>query len=313
MEWFVSSLFFFLPAMVFSQKINKFYDYQWKETTSATASYFATIEKTDSGWHRSDFYIDGGTKQMDGYYTDSACKIPQGRFVFYHPNRMLSSQGIYVNGKKQGLWLSYYSNGLMSDSITYQDGQMIGTNLQWHRTGYASDSTNLNEDGSGVKVSWFDNGNVSFAGIFSKSHMPYGKWKYYHKNGKLSDVEIYNHGQLVEKKYYDEQEKLLRDTVNHDRPAEFPGGLLAWQKYLEKKLTFPKKYRIINSDMVVIVIDATIDENGKLTDIETRVPFHPVFNKIALEVMTKSPAWLPAVDHNRRVKCHISQPIEFSQ
>jgi|SRR5579871_2113274 len=308
-----SALFLIISVTCFCQKTEKYYDYQWKETNASSASFFAIIEKTDSGWHRMDFYIDGGTLQMEGFYKDSACKINHGRFSFFYPNRKLQSEGLYLDGKKEGVWLSFYSDGLMSDSISYKDGTPVGISLRWWRNGFLSDSSNLNVDGSGVEVSWFDNGSVSFAGYFSEGHQPYGKWKFFHKNGNNSAVEVYNYGKLVEKQYFDENQNLLKDTINKDKPAEFPGGLKAWQVYLEKKLQFPDQFKITNSDMVVIVVDATINEDGKLSDIEIRVPFHPAFNKIAIDVMKKSPPWIPAVEHNRKVKYRISQPIEFSQ
>ncbi|MBS1917090.1 MAG: hypothetical protein JST87_12505 [Bacteroidetes bacterium] len=313
MKILLISLFLIISATCFCQKIEKYYDYQWKETSASSASFYAIIEKTDSGWHRTDFYIDGGSLQMEGFYKDSACKISHGRFSFFYPNRKLQTIGMYKDGKKQGVWLSFYSDGLMSDSLTYDNGTLAGICMQWYRTGYASDSSNLNEDGSGTKVSWFDNGNVSFAGYFSQGHRPHGKWKFFHRNGNLSETEVYDHGRLLEKQYYNENQKLLQDTTNKDKPAEFPGGLKAWQIYLERKLQFPEQFKITNSDMVVIVVDATINEDGKLSDIETRVPFHPAFNKIAMDVMKRSPTWIPAIDHNRKVKYHISQPIMFTQ
>lgn len=52
----------FLLAIIFSletlaQKIEKFYVYQWKDTTPANARFYGIIEKTDSGWHRRDYFI----------------------------------------------------------------------------------------------------------------------------------------------------------------------------------------------------------------------------------------------------------------
>jgi hypothetical protein len=54
--------------------------------------------------------------------------------------------------------------------------------------GYLSDSAMYNPDGSGIHVSWFDNGNPSSAGYLAAGYKPRGRWKYFHKNGNLSAV-----------------------------------------------------------------------------------------------------------------------------
>jgi hypothetical protein len=36
-------------------------------------------------------------------------------------------------------------------------------------------------------------------------------------------------------------------------------------------------------------------------------------DKIALDVIRKSPLWKPEMDHNRRAKAYLQQPITFLQ
>lgn len=52
--------------------------------------------------------------------------------------------------------------------IIYSMGRQIGKSLSWHPNGYPNDSIYLNEDRSGVHVSWFNNGIPSAAGRYSK-------------------------------------------------------------------------------------------------------------------------------------------------
>jgi hypothetical protein len=85
-----------------------------------------------------------------------------------------------------------------------------------------------------------------------------GLWLSFHPNGMLSDstvydngnqigtslswyatVEIYDHGKLQDKQYFDETRTALVDTTNKDRGAVFKGGSKDWLKYLENHLTFP--------------------------------------------------------------------------
>jgi antitoxin component YwqK of YwqJK toxin-antitoxin module len=307
----------FLLAIIFSletfaQRIEKYYDYRWRDTTPENARFYATIEKTDSGWNRHDYFILEKSLQMKGTYEDSACKKQNGEFHYFHSNGSLWQAGRYIHGKKDGLWVSYHFNGMMSDSTTYSNGHRIGVSCGWYENGYPSDSSAWNADGSGVEVGWFDNGIPSYAGNYGPREKKQGKWMYYHRNGKPSAIELYKEGVLIDKQYLDEQGNVT-DTVNKDRRASYPGGLKSWQKYLGNQLYFPTNYKLVNGDKAIVVIDAIIDEEGNVTNVTVGTPFHPAFDKIAVDVIRKSRQWEPAIQHNRKVQSKIKQPVFFAQ
>lgn len=296
----------------FAQKIEKYYDYNWKETVPEKARFFSLLEKTDSGWHCRDYFIHERSLQMDGFYEDADEKIKNGNFHFFHPNGNLMQTGKYVHGKKEGVWLSYHQNGMMSDSAYYSAGNPVGVKLGWYNNGYPSDSSFWNSDGTGIEIRWFDDGTPSSAGRFTEWKNPNGKWQFFHRNGKLSSLETYNNGLLLKKEYYDENGNPA-DTNNIDRSAVFPGGISAWSKYLGKHLYFPDQYKFVNGDEAVVVVSAAIDEKGMITDVEVTTPFHKDFDRIALDVVKKSPKWIPAVQHNRHVKYRFRQAVTFHQ
>ncbi|HXB95518.1 MAG TPA: energy transducer TonB [Puia sp.] len=303
-----------LPSFaVTAQKTQQFYDYQWKETDVAHARFYSVLEHTDSGWRRLDYFLHGPTLQMAGLYEDSSCKFPSGDFVYVYPNGNLETKGRYLHHKKQGLWLTWHPNGMMADSAVYDNGNPVGTRLGWYANGYPSDSSVYNADGSGVQVHWFDNGNPSSAGILASGSKKNGKWKFFHKNGMVSAIELYDHGLLQQRQYFDESGKPVLDTTNRDRQAEFKGGTSAWLKFLDKHLDFPADYRIANSDEAAVVITMTVDEDGKVTDAYVSTPFYPPFEKMALAAIRRSPSWEPAIDHNRRVSAVFTQPVVFQQ
>lgn len=307
-------IFFLLTLSIpsFSQKIEKFYTYDWKETTAPYARFYALIEKQDSLWQRRDYYIYERKLQMEGYYKDSNCSIAHGAFRYYHSNGRLESAGKYTDGKKSGTWLGYHSNGMMEDSMSFQNGKITGIYLGWHRNGYQSDSAFYLPDGSGTAISWFDNGVPSHAGKYTAETKPHGTWTFFHRNGKLSSREVYDHGKLLSMICYDEKGQ-PDDTIGTDRPAEFPGGIKGWQKFMNRHLYFPDQYTIVNSDKIVVVIIAQIDEEGNVTNTEVEVSFHPDFDKIALNIFKRSPKWAPAMSHNRKVKYFVRQAVYFSQ
>ena len=295
-----------------AQHYERYYDYRWQRCDATAARFFTTLDRKDSLWERKDYFIHERSLQMKGSYTDTSCKITQSAFAYYYPNKGLQSTGSYKDGKKDGLWLDYYPNGMMKDSIIYAAGNKTGTSYAWHSNGYMQDSAVWSSDGSGVEVSWFDNGNAAAAGRYSAGYKQTGKWQYFHKNGKLSALEIYEDGALNDKQYFDEEGNGT-DTTNKDHEALFPGGMKAWQKYLSKNLYFPTQYKFENADKAVVVVGAVIDEDGNMTDVEISTPLYPAFDDIALKVIKQSPKWQPAVQHNRRVTYRILQPVFFTQ
>jgi TonB family protein len=311
----ITVLLFFILALwncSHAQKIEKYFDFRWKECPANEARFYALIENTDSGWVRHDYFLREKKVQMIGKYKDSACKISDGYFYFFHANGLLQSTGRYLNNKKNGLWIGVHPNGAMSDSTMYDEGEPTGTSIQWHSNGYISDSTVYKDDGTAVAVSWFDDGGVSSAGRLNMNKY-HGKWQFFHRNGKLSASEIYDNGKLVDRKYFSEDGTAMSDTTDKTNPPTFQGGIPGWIKYLEKKLYFPANYQIVNGDKAVVVINFTIDETGAIKDVSVQTPFHRAFDDIALLVVKGAPKWIPAMNHNRKVKYQHTQAVTFNQ
>ena len=303
-----------LGSSITAQKITSYYDFEWKPTVVGHARFVTILEHTDSGWHRLDYYVQGPNLQMDGWFEDSACKIRNGKFIFAYPEKKLESVGRYAHNKRQGLCLSYYPNGMMSDSAAYEAGQVVGISKKWYRNGFPMDSAVNNADGSGVEVSWFDNGSPSAAGVWATGHKKQGRWQFFHSNGKLSALELYDHGQLLQKQYYDDNGQIQPDTTSRDRKCTFgKDHPAAWLKYLSKNLQWPRDYKIVNGDLAAVVVTFTVDVDGKVKDAYISVPFFEPFHREALKTITNSPKWQPAIEHNRYVPEVFRQPVVFSQ
>ncbi|PWU00042.1 MAG: hypothetical protein C5B52_09740 [Bacteroidetes bacterium] len=308
----------FISFSTFSQKkssvkIYKYYDWQWKEADPKYARFYSILMQTDSGWHRQDYFINARSLQMEGWYDDSTCKIANGEFSYYYANRLLMSKGRYVHGYKEGSWVQYHPNGMLEDSGFYENNRLVGNYLVWYQNGYLADSLEMHVDGSGVEVGWFDNGNLSFAGLFSTNNKKHGKWKYYHKNGNISAEEIFDNGVLVDKHFFDENGKPNADTSNRDHDASFGKKDMDWLNYLSNRIYWPPAYKIENSDKVTIVVAFTIDESGKVCNPYVDTPFDPKFDDIAIEAVRHSPTWSPAVRHNRKIQMIIRQAVTFNQ
>jgi antitoxin component YwqK of YwqJK toxin-antitoxin module len=304
-------LFLISSLLSAAQKI-EYYDWDWKPCDISLARFYAVIMKTDSGWYRNDYYMSTRKLQMIGLYRDAGTEIRNGWFSYYYTNGNLSSAGRYVNGEQEGVWLSFHYNGMMSDSSYYVGGKLRGTGISWYSNGFMSDSANYTSDGKGVYIGWFDDGSPSGAGRFINGKKD-GPWQFFHKNGNNAALEKYRNDVLLSRIYYNENGTPLPDTSNKDRDAEFKGGEQKWRDFLEDNLQFPDDVELVNTDVITVVIEATIDEEGMISDVYVTVPFDPKFDNEAVRVMKRSPKWLPRIRHNRRVKEYIRQPISFRQ
>jgi antitoxin component YwqK of YwqJK toxin-antitoxin module len=275
---------------------------------------FLTIDsKVDSGYCRKIYYVRERKLQMLGYYKDSLFQIKNGKFHYFHPNGFPKSFGRYVNDKKEGLWYGFHDNKIMSDSTVYKQDKQIGCRLTWYPNGQLCDSVYTKEDGSGICASWFDNGTLSSRGQYSEGHKEHGLWKYYHLNAKLSATETYFESYITDKKFYDENGVQITKAISNDRIATFPGGEKGWNKYMDNHIFFPEGYNIVNGDAATIVVNFTVNESGLVENVYTSTGFYKNFDEIAIDAIKKSPRWLPAIDHNRRVKCTFSQVVNYHQ
>src|SRR4051794_39139496 len=130
MKTAISLLLLLINLFAHSQKIEEFYDYNWKPCAPEKARFYTLIGKKDSLWLRQDFYIREKWLQMAGTYLDKETKVAHGKVTYYHPNKKIEGVGNFINGKRDGLWLWFYDNGMMSDSSHYKAGQLIGTSLR---------------------------------------------------------------------------------------------------------------------------------------------------------------------------------------
>ncbi len=71
----------------------------------AKAAYYMEPGGSDGGGgYLGQIYSLDGILKAKGRYADEECRIPDGNFVFYHPNGKVESEGEYQRGRKNGVW-----------------------------------------------------------------------------------------------------------------------------------------------------------------------------------------------------------------
>lgn len=313
-QLFLTVTLLLLSTICCAQKtIETWYDENWQDTHEQLARYYSHLEHTDSGWYRKDMYVSAKKWQMLGLYEDKECTQRNGVFRFFYPNGSLKSFGAYEHNIKKGLHLEFFADGSLKDSAFYVDGHIKGEGYGWYKNGNPEYKLTYDENGNGVYTDWFDNGQPSSAGRYKNFSKKNGRWQFFHKNGKVSAVELYDMGEIKASQYFKDDGSPEEDTSNITRPVAFPGGTKAWSKYINSALYFPSNLDIKNGYHAVLVVTATIDETGKITDVEVDLPLHPQMDKIAVQALLKSPLWIPAKQHNRNVVSKFSQSVSFER
>ncbi len=105
----------------------------------------------------------------------------------YYPTGELLTEWNYKNGKRDGVSLGYFRNGKLKDKGHYKEDQLHGTVEK-----YSSDG--------GLKVE------MNF-----KNDRQEGETKTFAEDGSLEFVYTYRKGQLLNRKEFDPQGKLLHD------------------------------------------------------------------------------------------------------
>jgi protein TonB len=91
--------------------------------------------------------------------------------------------------------------------------------------------------------------------------------------------------------------------------AEFPGGMEAWRQFLQNNLVYPKTAADKNIQGTVMV-QFIVSHDGTVSNIEA-ISGPAELRESAIEVVKKSPNWIPALDNGRNVKDYKKQPIVF--
>jgi protein TonB len=93
-----------------------------------------------------------------------------------------------------------------------------------------------------------------------------------------------------------------------DEAAEFPGGLKAMLRFLQRNLQNPENEM---AAPVKVRIRFIVDETGVVGDFKIIQSGGDVFDREVLQTLKKMPRWKPAVKNGRRVPVYFVQPITF--
>lgn len=95
-----------------------------------------------------------------------------------------------------------------------------------------------------------------------------------------------------------------------EQQAEFPGGLEAMVRFLQKNMKYPAIARRMGVEGTVFV-SFVIDREGVISDLQVVKGISTECDKEALRVIKIMPPWKPGKQNGRPVKCRFVLPVKF--
>lgn len=95
-----------------------------------------------------------------------------------------------------------------------------------------------------------------------------------------------------------------------EQSAEYPGGLEAMAKFLQKNMKYPAIARRMGIEGSVFV-SFVIDKEGVISDIQVIKGISAECDKEAARVIKLMPPWKPGKQNGKAVKCRFVLPVKF--
>jgi protein TonB len=100
--------------------------------------------------------------------------------------------------------------------------------------------------------------------------------------------------------------------VSVEIEAQFPGGLSAWARYLQKNLN--NNTPIDNgapSGSYTVMVQFIVDKEGNISDVKALTNHGYGMEEEAIRAIKRGPQWTPAIQNGRKVNAYRKQHITF--
>ena len=90
--------------------------------------------------------------------------------------------------------------------------------------------------------------------------------------------------------------------------ATFPGGPLAWQRYIQRAI-IAKLDEFSDSDYGTCIVNFIVDKNGKVSNVHATTMKGTKLGEIAVNTIKNGPNWIPAIQNGNYVNAYRIQPV----
>jgi protein TonB len=91
--------------------------------------------------------------------------------------------------------------------------------------------------------------------------------------------------------------------------SEYPGGLTAWRRFLDRNLRYPQE-AVDQGIEGFVTVQFVVDKEGNVSNVEA-VSGPQELRGEAVRVIKRSGKWTPAIQNGHKVKSYKKQPIGF--
>ena len=95
-----------------------------------------------------------------------------------------------------------------------------------------------------------------------------------------------------------------------EQMPSFPGGMKAMMDYLKENTEYPAK-AVKNKIQGRVIVQFTVDEKGRLSDIKVVKSVEPYLDAEAVRVVKSMPRWNPGMQNGKAVKVRYTLPVTF--
>lgn len=110
----------------------------------------------------------------------------------FYDNGNIKLKAELKDGKKDGKLTSYFENGEIETIQEWKDGLVHGETVYYFKNGNISSVSNyIKGKQEGIYKKYYEDGSLKAKGVFKDDH-PIDTLKFYYRNGKLMEAQIYN-------------------------------------------------------------------------------------------------------------------------
>lgn len=274
MKIILTSLLLFVFAITFSQSTTQYYFDAKMNPVSKKEAVISGTGETDSGLYKLTCYYMKRKHPLAcvAHFTDSTQQVHEGRYQYYFENGIISAEGNYKNGEKDGLWTGYYQDGKIDDSIEYKNGRTV-TAKEFYYLPYSHEILETLDDVA---------------------------------NNQFYATTYDLHGVAVSTENIPEDYTGL--YLKTDKECSFPGGLHEWSRYISQAITSHIN-ELSESDYGTVLIRFVVDSSGNISDVKPLSKKYSTIAKIAFNAIDAGPKWIPAERNGKKVKTIRVQPV----
>ena len=165
---------------------------------------------------------------------------------------------------------------------------------------------------NGEWVYYYPDGMIDSSGEFSNG-LQNNKWYFLNHDGQMIRKKTYDNGVLLSDSSFVPHKKdpsKKEELKPGESESEYPGGLQAWARFLNKNFHYPE--RALNSVIQGEVnVHFVVDTEGNIVNPEISKSVEYSLDEETLRIIQKSGKWAPAVQDQKKVRSYKMQPVIF--